>query len=88
MICEENSVNNFVDNLADMEVLFESMSPAIVEFLQNGFNETRHTKSIKNLSWKLGDSLKVIGQQGSTISEKQANKIVTNGKPDQIGEDV
>jgi hypothetical protein len=32
MLCGENSVNNFVDNLGDIEILFTSMSPAIVEF--------------------------------------------------------
>ena len=76
MLCQENSVNNFVDNLQDMKILFSSMSPAIVEFFENGFNETRFTKQIKNLDWKLGESLQVIGQMSSAISEKKANLLV------------
>jgi len=73
MLCGENSVNNFVDNLGDISILFTSMSPAIVEFFQNGFNVTRFTKSIKNLDWKLGSTLSVIGTRTSAISEKDAN---------------
>lgn len=57
MMCQENSVNNFVDNLQDIKILFDSMSPAVVEFFENGFNETRFTKTIKNLDWKQGEQL-------------------------------
>ena len=57
MLCQENSVNNFVENLADIQVLFTSMSPATVDFFDAGFNETRFTKKIKNLDWQLGTQL-------------------------------
>ena len=77
MHCSENSVNNFVDNLDDIIILFTSMSPAVVEFFENGFNETRFTKKIKNLEWQTGKSYKVIGQMGSVITEREANRIIT-----------
>ena len=61
MLCEENSMKDFVANLDDISILIVSMSPTIVEFFENGFNETRFTKKIKNLDWKLGRPLKVFG---------------------------
>ena len=54
MLCSENSIENFVDNLQDFTILIDSMSPTIVNFLQNSFNETRFTKKIKNIDWKQG----------------------------------
>ena len=32
MLCQENSTNDFIENLEDIKILFTSMSPAIVEF--------------------------------------------------------
>ena len=57
MLCQETDVSNFVENLEDIQILFTSMSPAIVEFFENGYNSTRFTKKIKNLDWRLGDNL-------------------------------
>ena len=64
------------------------MSPAVVEFFQNGFNETRFTKRIRNLDWTMGKPMKVIGRMGSVMTEKEANLIVTNGKPGSQSEKV
>jgi len=61
MLCQENSISDFVDNLEDIELMFTSMSPAVVEFFENGYNVTRFTKKVKNLDWKLGNTLNVIG---------------------------
>ena len=49
------------------------MSPAVVEFFQNGFNETRFTKKIRNLDWTMGKPMKVIGKMGSVMTEREAN---------------
>lgn len=46
------------------------MSPATVEFFENGFNETRFTKKVMNLDWKIGKTLNVIGQNDSVITVK------------------
>ena len=51
MLCQENSISDFVDNLEDIELMFTSMSPAVVEFFENGYNVTRFTKKVKNLDW-------------------------------------
>lgn len=57
LLCQETSIDNFIDNLEDVQILFTSMSPATVEFFENSFEKTRFTKSIKNLDWKLGETL-------------------------------
>ena len=41
------------------------MSPAIAAFLQDGFSETRYTKKVKNLDWKIGKNLQVLGKHAS-----------------------
>lgn len=46
MLCQENSITDFVVNLADLEILFESMSPATLEFFDNAFNQTRFTEGV------------------------------------------
>ena len=74
MLCEENQVNDFVENLEEIEILFKSMSPATVEFFHNAFNQNRFTKRIKNLQWRLGERLKVFGTQSSIINQKIAEK--------------
>ena len=55
------------------------MSPATVQFFENAFNETRFTKSIKNLDWKLNTSMKVVGQVSQVITEKSANETLNSG---------
>lgn len=61
LLCRENAINNFVENIDDIEVLFTSMSPSTVKLFENGFKTTRHTEAIKNADWRQGDTLEVIG---------------------------
>ena len=62
------------------------MTPATVEFFENSFNETRFTKSIKNLEWKLGETLKVFGQVSQIVTEAQADEKL-NGQATKQDED-
>jgi len=81
MMTQENSIIDFVQNLEDIEILFTSMSPATVDFFQNAFNTTRFTNTVKNLDWKLGDTMQVFGGQYSAIDEKVAESLINDGKP-------
>ncbi len=74
MMTSENSIADFVDNLEDIQILFTAMSPAVVEFFQDGYNVSRFTKAVKNLDWKSGETLQVIGQQHSVINQKKINR--------------
>ena len=61
MLCRENALNNFVQNLDDIQILFSSMSPAVVKLFENAFKRTKFTEAIKNVDWRLGDRQEVIG---------------------------
>lgn len=79
MLCEENSMENFVDNLHDFTILISCLSPTIVNFFENSFNETRFTKKINNIDWqqrKTGSKIKVIGKQDSVITERKASALL------------
>lgn len=73
LLCGENSIDDFVDNLADLEILFNSFSPSEQKLFDKPFKRTRFTEQIKNADWKIGDNLEVIGRMSSVIKEKEAN---------------
>ena len=54
MMCKENSLSDFVGDLQDITVMLNSMSPAIQEFMDDSFIETRYTKKIKSIDWRIG----------------------------------
>ena len=37
ILCRENSIDRFVDNMDDIEIIFMSMSPAEVDLLDHAF---------------------------------------------------
>ena len=41
VMCSENTIGNFVSNVDDIRILFDSLSPAVLEFFENGFLETQ-----------------------------------------------
>lgn len=43
MMCQENSLTDFVGDLADFKVLLDSMSPVVRDLMSNSFKETRYT---------------------------------------------
>ena len=61
MMSRENAINNFVENLDNIKILFTSMSPSVAHLFENAFKRTRFTEDIKNADWRIGDSLEVIG---------------------------
>ena len=78
MLCEENSMENFIENLHDITILIDSMSPTIVDFFENSFNKTRFTKKINNVYWQStkGSNFKVIGKSDSVMTQKYANRTL------------
>ena len=55
--CSENTITNFVNNIDDIKILFQSISPAIYEFFENGFIETDFTVNVKNADWPKSKNL-------------------------------
>ena len=82
MLCEENSMENFIENLHDLVILIDSMSPTIVNFFENSFNQTRFTRRIDNLYWKQskGSNTRVIGKPDSIMTQKYANFALNKKK--------
>ena len=76
ILCRENSIDRFVDNMDDIAVIFKSMSPAEENLLDNAFKRTRFTDAIKNADWRVGKGLEVIGNMSSVMAEKAAIKKV------------
>ena len=44
LLCGENSIDDFVDNLADLEILFNSFSPSEQKLFDKPFKKTRFTE--------------------------------------------
>ena len=65
VMCEDNSIHDFVQNLDDINVFFRSMSPIDNMLLQNAFKKTRFTREIKSADWKIGEQLFVFGDETS-----------------------
>ena len=61
MLCQQNRISDFVENIGDIEILFESMSPATLQFFHNAFHKTRFTRRVENLKWPAGVALQVFG---------------------------
>lgn len=55
MICSENSIDNFIENLDDMEILLNSKSQSVYDLFNNAYKKNRFTDSIKMCEWKLGE---------------------------------
>ena len=80
MLCDENSMESFVENLCDLTKLTQEMSPTIVSFFENSFNETHFTKKISNIDWeKSSKRFKVIPKPKPILTTKAANLYLNKG---------
>lgn len=52
------------------------MTPEVVSFFENSFRKTHITRKIKNLQWRLGDNLEVIGATNSYLTDADANHAI------------
>lgn len=75
--CNENTIENFVCNIDDLSILFDELSPAVIEFFENGFIRTERTKKVKNCSWALKHKRMVFPGNTSIINEQIADDIVS-----------
>jgi len=60
----------------------------VEKFLENSFTTTSFTRRIKNINWMLGDSLAVIGQNTSLITQDSADKRINADRFHMIGSDT
>ena len=43
MMCQENSLTDFVGDLTDFKILINSMSPVVRELIKNSFKQSAYT---------------------------------------------
>lgn len=53
-LSKENTLGNFVENLEDLSILFEQMSPSVTSFFEDCFLETEFCANVQNADWKTG----------------------------------
>ena len=78
--CKENTITNFVNNIDDIKILFQSITPAVHEFFEDGFIETGFTTNVKNAEWQKERTLEVFEGNSVIISENKANKKLAKQK--------
>ena len=71
----------FTDNLIELSLLFEAMSPTVVSFFENCFLRTEFCQSVNNVDWDTGSSLYVFGRNSQIINEELTNLEITDGCP-------
>ena len=54
LLNEKNTLENFVSNLTDMEVLLVTLSDVLSEFFDHVFTETDFTSKIRSVDWLSG----------------------------------
>ena len=69
MLSRENTLSMFVDNLNELSILFETMSPVVHDFFSNCFLQTEFCNSVSNIDWKTGEGLHVFGRNSQIINE-------------------
>ena len=57
MMCQENSLTDFVGDLTDFNVLINLMSPVVRELINNSFKQSAYTYKIKNLKRESNEQL-------------------------------
>jgi hypothetical protein len=62
MLSQESTLMMFTDNLIELSLLFEAMSPTVVSFFENCFLQTEFCKDVKNVDWATNSSLYVFGR--------------------------
>ena len=68
MLCQETSLFDFVGDLSDFTIMINSMSPAIREFMEDSFYETRYTRKINSIEWENGKNLRVFQNKHMIIN--------------------
>ena len=81
MLSQENTLNMFTDNLIELSILFETMSPTVNAFFENAFLQTEFCQSVSNADWSAGETLYIFGRNSQIINEQETNAEITGGYP-------
>ena len=67
LLKEDNRLSLYLNNLDDLQVVFESISQEAVEFFDDCFYYTFHCNQVKNLDLKQGQPFFVSSMNSSII---------------------
>ena len=80
-MCGETELSSFVNNIEDIEVLFNSTTPNVLELLDNCFNQNTYCMEVDNLNWPTEDSIMVVGSMDTVPNkDKIQGEIYSSGK--------
>mmetsp|Transcript_36577 Transcript_36577/g.48017 ORF Transcript_36577/g.48017 Transcript_36577/m.48017 type:complete len:96 (+) Transcript_36577:1809-2096(+) len=79
MMCRDTQLIDYVENLEDLQVLFESMTPVIADFLDDAFMESYYTQLVTNMNWNVGKTLCVFGSHSQMTSNMTATMAIHGG---------
>ena len=78
---QENTIGLYVDDLVDLKLLFDQLSPSVKDLLDDCFVKTNRCANILNADWASGTTFKVFNQHSSLIDERMANNAITDNNP-------
>jgi hypothetical protein len=81
VMSKENTVGMYIENLQDLAVIFDQMSPYVSNFLEDCYIETEFCENVCNADWQAGEHLKVFESNSSIITESAANNEITDQNP-------
>ena len=74
LMCVDNQLTCFVQNIDDIDKLFNSMTPNLYKYFEVCFDTNKFTSKIQSLPWYTGLQSRVISADKSSISEKEVKK--------------
>ena len=71
-----NSLGSFVDSLKDLETIFDSPSPQVIDYLENCFQTTADCQKVENVEWSSGVEAFVFYLETSKINEAKTKDAI------------
>ena len=81
-----NLLGSFVDNLTDLEILFNSASPQVVNFFDNCFQRTPYCLQVNSVEWKAGQDFAVLALDYSKVDESEVDQYMKENVVGNINE--
>ena len=71
-----NTLGLFVDSLNDLEILFNSPSQQVLDFLEHCFQRTPDCDQVENVEWRLEVEAFVFYLNTSKITEAKTKDVI------------
>ena len=51
MLCEDTQVTSFIYNIDDLDKLFNSLTPNVINYLEGCFDRNKFTRDVQSVTW-------------------------------------